>query len=167
MYQDQFVKSQLNMTNTYNEKVFFNIQDDKENIPEEFQDQLHQIISNVIAARKSNRKNPERLSSGNSFNKNNTNAIRVTGNQRPSHNKIINDTFMEKMRKPASKAIKLNLNISNNYYNVCENNGDTPTTPKMDGDRLSSKISAPLNLQNDSKRENLHPSRFTVFLSNF
>jgi len=167
MHQDQLVKSKLIMNKNYNENVYFNNEEHMDNIPEEFHDKLHKIITNVIAERKSNYKNRnERLLSRNCSNNNNTCFIRGTANQIPAHDKNINETFMENMKNPSSNAIKLNLNISNNYYNVCESNVGTPTTRKMSAGRLGSKIKVPLNLQNDVKRVK-DRSRFTVFLSNF
>ncbi len=130
------------INNNYNDSVYFNNEEDKENILEEFHNQLPKIISNVITDRKNECKinykiTNERKPSGSFLNKNNISFIRRTANQISLQDKNLNDTFMEKINNQTSKAIKLNLNISNNYFNLYEGDGIIPIT--LNNERRESK----------------------------
>jgi hypothetical protein len=132
----------LIINNNYNDSVYFNNEEDKENILEEFHNQLPKIISNVITDRKNECKinykiTNERKPSGSFLNKNNISFIRRTANQISLQDKNLNDTFMEKINNQTSKAIKLNLNISNNYFNLYEGDGIIPIT--LNNERRESK----------------------------
>lgn len=120
----------LNKKNSYNDKVFFNSGKDLE-----YKKKISKVITDLL-------NNPDHVDIGNNY-------IPSPAKEKNDGNKMTVDsnTLFNKLKRTST--IKLNVNISNNYYSSNgSNDGDSeniPTEPNFD------------------KAE--RPSRFTVFMS--
>jgi hypothetical protein len=138
------------MNKLYNEKIFFNVKEQQCN--EDYKNHIKKILDDVL--------NYEQLDI------NYTNFPTIEEDLRTSNFGVI-----EKLKK--QRSLKLNLNISNNYFNCYETkpreedknlsylNLNNPTNPSSYSERVTDSFRV-THLENKDRT-----NRFTVFLSKF